>query len=110
VKNVAKKHGMIATMMPKPIALDNGSGMHVNVSLWRENKNLFFDANDKYAEISDIARYFGGGGVRPRSCACRYSCSNYKFIPSFQDMEPPSTSHGVLETDQPLLGSLPTIR
>ena len=32
VKNVAKKHDMIATMMPKPIALDNGSGMHVNVS------------------------------------------------------------------------------
>jgi glutamine synthetase len=61
VKNVAKKHGMIATMMPKPIALDNGSGMHVNVSLWKENKNLFFDANDKYAEVSDLARYFGGG-------------------------------------------------
>jgi glutamine synthetase len=42
VKNVAKKHDMIATMMPKPIALDNGSGMHVNVSLWKDKKNLFF--------------------------------------------------------------------
>lgn len=61
VKNVAKKHDMIATMMPKPIALDNGSGMHVNVSLWKDSKNLFFDANDKYAEVSDLARYFGGG-------------------------------------------------
>ena len=61
VKNVAKKHGMIATMMPKPIALDNGSGMHVNVSLWKDNRNLFFDANDKYAEVSELARYFGGG-------------------------------------------------
>jgi glutamine synthetase len=61
VKNIAKKHNMIATMMPKPIALDNGSGMHVNVSLWNHGINLFFDANDKYAEISEIARYFGGG-------------------------------------------------
>ena len=61
VKNVAKKHDMIATMMPKPIALDNGSGMHVNVSLWKDSKNLFFDANDKYAEVSELARYFGGG-------------------------------------------------
>ena len=61
MKNVAKKHDMIATMMPKPIALDNGSGMHVNVSLWKDSKNLFFDANDKYAEVSELARYFGGG-------------------------------------------------
>src|SRR5215207_2019213 len=41
VKNVAKKHNMIATMMPKPIALDNGSGLHVNLSLWNDNTNLF---------------------------------------------------------------------
>ncbi|MBV9178631.1 MAG: type I glutamate--ammonia ligase [Nitrososphaeraceae archaeon] len=61
VKNIAKKHNMIATMMPKPIALDNGSGMHVNISLWNHGENLFFDASDKYAEISEIARYFGGG-------------------------------------------------
>jgi glutamine synthetase len=52
---------MIATMMPKPIALDNGSGMHVNVSLWDKENNLFFDENDEYAEMSETARYFGGG-------------------------------------------------
>ncbi len=61
VKNVAKKHNMIATMMPKPIALDNGSGLHVNLSLWNNNSNLFFDQNDEYAEISELARYFCGG-------------------------------------------------
>jgi glutamine synthetase len=61
VKNIAKKHNMIATMMPKPIALDNGSGMHVNVSLWNNKKNSFFDASDEYAEMSETARYFGGG-------------------------------------------------
>src|SRR5215207_4506576 len=61
VKNVAAKHDMIATMMPKPIALDNGSGMHVNISLWKDDRNLFFDKNDEYAEISQTARYFCGG-------------------------------------------------
>jgi glutamine synthetase len=61
VKNVAAKHDMIATMMPKPIALDNGSGMHVDISLWKEDRNLFFDKNDEYAEMSEVARYFGGG-------------------------------------------------
>jgi glutamine synthetase len=61
VKNIAKKHSMIATMMPKPIALDNGSGMHVNVSLWNKGKNLFYDSADEYAEMSQTARYFGGG-------------------------------------------------
>jgi glutamine synthetase len=61
VKNIAKKQNMIATMMPKPIALDNGSGMHVNVSLWNKSKNLFYDSEDEYAEMSQTARYFGGG-------------------------------------------------
>ena len=61
VKNIAKKNEMVATMMPKPIALDNGSGMHVNVSLWDKQRNLFFDESDDYAEISETARYFGGG-------------------------------------------------
>ena len=41
--------------------LDNGSGMHVNVSLWDKQKNLFFDDRDEYAEMSETARYFGGG-------------------------------------------------
>ena len=60
VKNVARKYNMVATMMPKPIALDNGSGMHVNVSLWND-KNEFYDPNDKHAELSQLGRYFGGG-------------------------------------------------
>lgn len=61
VKNLAKKNNMIATMMPKPIALDNGSGMHVNMSLWNKGVNLFYDESDDYAEMSQTARYFGGG-------------------------------------------------
>ena len=60
VRNIAKKFGKVATMMPKPISMDSGSGMHTNVSLWEKNKNLFWDANDK-DELSQIGRYFCGG-------------------------------------------------
>ena len=60
VRNIAKKIGKVATMMPKPISMDSGSGMHTNVSLWEKNKNLFWDANDK-DELSQIGRYFCGG-------------------------------------------------
>lgn len=60
VKNVAQKYEKVATMMPKPLAMDNGSGMHTNVSLWRGDKNTFFDKDDK-EEVSQIARYFCGG-------------------------------------------------
>ena len=47
--------------MPKPLAHDNGSGMHVHQSLWKDNENAFYDPNDKYAELSQIARYYIGG-------------------------------------------------
>ncbi len=60
IRNVARKHGMCATFMPKPLANDNGSGLHINVSLWNDY-NVFYDANDEYAELSQIARYFIGG-------------------------------------------------
>ena len=60
VRNIAKKHGKVATMMPKPISMDSGSGMHTNVSLWKNNKNLFFDIDEK-EELSQLGRYFCGG-------------------------------------------------
>ena len=50
VKNTAKKHGKVATFMPKPLFGDNGSGMHVHFSLWKGGKNLF--AGDGYAGLS----------------------------------------------------------
>ena len=61
VKNVAAKHGMLATFMPKPIFGDNASGMHTHVSLWKDGKNTFYDPSDEYAELSQIGRYFIGG-------------------------------------------------
>jgi glutamine synthetase len=59
VKNVARRHGKVATFMPKPIFGDNGSGMHCHQSIWKEEKNLF--AGDKYAGLSDMALNYIGG-------------------------------------------------
>src|SRR3989441_8185017 len=63
VKNVCAQNGYTATFMPKPLFGDNGSGMHVHMSLWQDDKNLFFDANG-YALISDTARWYIGGVIK----------------------------------------------
>ena len=60
-RNVALRYGKLVTFMPKPIFMDNASGMHVHVSLWKNGKNMFYDADEPYAEISQTARYFAGG-------------------------------------------------
>ena len=59
VKNVARRHGKVATFMPKPLFNDNGSGMHCHQSIWTGGKNLF--AGDKYADLSEFALYYIGG-------------------------------------------------
>ncbi|MCX8186462.1 MAG: type I glutamate--ammonia ligase [Sulfolobales archaeon] len=62
VKNVAAKHGVVATFMPKPIYGEAGSGLHTHLSLWNGGGvNVFYDPNDNYAELSQIGRYFIGG-------------------------------------------------
>ncbi len=60
VKSVARKHGLTATFMPKPLFGDNGSGMHVHMSLWRGESNAFYDEAG-YAQLSDTAKYYIGG-------------------------------------------------
>ncbi len=62
VFNVAHSYGKTATFMPKPIVGDNGSGMHVHQSIWKDGQNLF--AGDKYAGLSDFALYYIGGVIR----------------------------------------------
>ena len=59
IHNVALAYGRSATFMPKPIKGDNGSGMHVNMSIWKDGKPLF--SGDKYADLSQEALYFIGG-------------------------------------------------
>ena len=60
VKNTAKKYGKTATFMPKPLFQDNGTGMHVHQSLWKDGQPLFYDANG-YAGLSEMALYYIGG-------------------------------------------------
>ena len=59
VKNTAWAAGKTATFMPKPLFGDNGSGMHVHQSLWKDGKPLFW--GDGYANLSDTARWYIGG-------------------------------------------------
>ena len=87
-KNVAKKHGLIATFMPKPVYLDNASGMHVHASLWSGKKNVMYDETDEYAEMSQIGRYFIGGLLEHARGITAVSCptvNSYKrLVPGFE--------------------------
>lgn len=60
VKTIAKRHGLFASFMPKPKYRINGSGMHINMSLEKDGKNIFFDENDQM-QLSKEAYYFIGG-------------------------------------------------
>jgi glutamine synthetase len=70
IKNVAARRGLIATIMPKPIFGDNASGMHVSSSLWKGEKNAFFDEKDEYAELSQAGRYYAGGLLTHSRALC----------------------------------------
>lgn len=60
VRNIAARYGLTACFMPKPLFGDNGSGMHVHNSLWKNGKNLFY-ANGTYGEFSELGMYYIGG-------------------------------------------------
>ncbi|WP_106497543.1 type I glutamate--ammonia ligase [Lentibacillus sp. Marseille-P4043] len=63
VKTIARKHNLHATFMPKPLFGVNGSGMHVNMSLFKDGENVFFD-NDGDMQLSEIAYQFTAGLIK----------------------------------------------
>jgi glutamine synthetase len=87
IKNVARRYGKTVTFMPKPMFQDNGTGMHVHVSLWKDNRNLFFESG-RYAELSKTAEYFIGGLLEhaPSLLAfCAPTTNSYRrLVPGFE--------------------------
>ena len=86
VKNVARRNNKTATFMPKPVFGDNGSGMHVHISLWKDGKPLF--AGDRYAGLSEMALHFVAGILTHAQAICAFtnaSTNSYRrLVPGFE--------------------------
>lgn len=87
-RNIAATYGWIATFMPKPIYLDNASGMHCHNSLYKGSVNAFYDPSDDYAELSQEARYYVGGLLEHAEALTAITCptvNSYKrLVPGFE--------------------------
>ena len=87
VKEVALRHGLYATFMPKPIFGENGSGMHTHQSLWNDGKPLFYDEKG-YGGLSDIARWYIGGLLKHAPAVLAFTnptLNSYRrLVPGFE--------------------------
>ncbi|MFV0423049.1 glutamine synthetase family protein [Oleidesulfovibrio sp.] len=84
VKEIARKHGVYASFMPKPIFGENGSGMHVHQSLFKNGKNAFFDANDPH-HLSAEARHYIAGLL---THASEMTCITNQWVNSYKRLVP----------------------
>ena len=86
VKNVARRHGLTATFMPKPIFKDNGSGMHCHQSIWKGGKPLF--AGDRYAGLSDLGLWYIGGILKHARSLAAFTNptvnSYHRLVPGYE--------------------------
>ena len=86
VKNVAAKHGKTATFMPKPLWNDNGSGLHMHLSLWKHDEPLF--AGSRYGGLSETAIHAIGGILHHAHALLAFCCpttNSYKrLVPGFE--------------------------
>jgi len=86
VKNVCRRHGKTATFMPKPIFRDNGSGMHVHQSIWKDGKPLF--AGNGYGGMSEMAMHYIGGILKHARALAAFTnptTNSYRrLVPGFE--------------------------
>ena len=87
IKNMARANNLVATFMPKPLFQDNGSGMHVHQSLWKDGKNVFYDPQG-YSLLSEDALYYIGGLLAHARSLCAIiapTTNSYKrLVPGYE--------------------------
>jgi glutamine synthetase len=87
VRNVVDRYNKTVTFMPKPLLEENGSGMHVNISLFKDGKNIFYSPGN-YADLSETAIHFIGGILKhtPALCAiCNPTTNSYRrLVPGYE--------------------------